>query len=83
MLDALTGPSTAQSDILYCASFSGAARASAAYSDLTGLLSVLRGQGLSLRAIAADLNDRGHETRSGKPWSAMQVSRVLAIIEQL
>ncbi len=32
----------------------------------------------SLRAIAAGLNARGITTAQGKPWSAMQVKRVLA-----
>jgi hypothetical protein len=31
----------------------------------------------SLRKIAVGLNARGFETAQGKPWSAMQVKRVL------
>lgn len=34
-------------------------------------------QGLSLRAIATKLNERGETTRSGGQWVAAQVSRVL------
>lgn len=56
-------------------------RAAEAYSDLTDLLHDLRGQGLSLRAIADRLNARGQETRSGKPWNPMQVARVLAMVK--
>jgi site-specific DNA recombinase len=37
----------------------------------------LRDQGRSLRAIASDLAARGHVARSGKPFAAMQVSRML------
>jgi hypothetical protein len=36
---------------------------------------------LSLRAIAARLNEQGETTRSGRPWAAVQVSRVVAIVE--
>jgi DNA invertase Pin-like site-specific DNA recombinase len=32
--------------------------------------------GMSLREIAAELNDRGVPTKNGKPWSAVTVSRV-------
>lgn len=37
----------------------------------------LRGQGLSLRAIAAQLEAHGFMTRKGGPWNAVQVKRVL------
>ena len=37
----------------------------------------LRGQGLSLRAIAAQLETHGFKTRKGGPWNAVQVKRVL------
>lgn len=37
----------------------------------------LRGQGLSLRAVAAQLEAHGFKTRRGGPWSAIQVKRVL------
>lgn len=37
----------------------------------------LRNQGLSLRAVAAQLEDHGFKTRRGGPWNAVQVKRVL------
>jgi DNA invertase Pin-like site-specific DNA recombinase len=48
-----------------------------AYVDLVPALKDWRVQGLSLRAIADKLNAEGHTTRRGKPWNAVQVSRVL------
>jgi DNA invertase Pin-like site-specific DNA recombinase len=48
-----------------------------AYRDLVPYVQKLRAQGLSLRAIAARLNDDGHTTRADKPWTAVQVSLVL------
>ncbi|WP_371922902.1 recombinase family protein [Deinococcus sp. HSC-46F16] len=39
--------------------------------------SALRGQGLSLRAVAAQLEACGVQTRQGGPWNAVQVKRVL------
>ncbi|HEY0396093.1 MAG TPA: recombinase family protein [Candidatus Elarobacter sp.] len=51
--------------------------AAEAYEDLIPTITELRGTGLSLRQIAARLNDEGHTTRSGKPWNPMQVSRLL------
>jgi DNA invertase Pin-like site-specific DNA recombinase len=53
------------------------ATAYAAYSDLAPRLAALRTEGLSLRAIAARLNDDGHTTRQGKAWGPVQVGRVL------
>jgi DNA invertase Pin-like site-specific DNA recombinase len=47
------------------------------YSDLIPTLKDLRAKGQSLQTIADELNAQGHTTRRGKPWSAMQVSRVL------
>lgn len=32
---------------------------------------------LSLRAIARALNDEGHQTLNGKPWTAVQVGRII------
>jgi len=55
------------------------ANASVAYSDLAAYVTELRADGLSLRAIAQRLNADGQETRNGKRWNPMQVSRVLAI----
>ena len=51
--------------------------ATEAYADLAPTLAELRGKGLSLQAIANDLNTQGHTTRRGRPWNAVQVSRVL------
>lgn len=51
--------------------------AAEAYEDLVPTITQLRGAGLSLRQIAARLNDEGHTTRCGKPWNPMQVSRLL------
>ena len=59
---------------------SAKARAKAAveaYADLQPVLTELRGKGLSLKAIAGELNGQGHTTRRGKPWNAVQVMRVL------
>lgn len=52
-------------------------QAHAAYADLAGELAGMREAGLTLRAIAAALNEEGHTTRQGKPWNPEQVSRVL------
>jgi DNA invertase Pin-like site-specific DNA recombinase len=54
------------------------AKAKDAYADLVPVLTDLRGEGLSLAAIADRLNAEGHTTRRGRPWNPMQVSRVLA-----
>ncbi|HEY7427438.1 MAG TPA: hypothetical protein VH682_24605 [Gemmataceae bacterium] len=55
-----------------------------AYLHLYALLAELRTQGLSLRAIAAELNARGERTRVWvKPWNAEQVRRVLKRGERL
>jgi DNA invertase Pin-like site-specific DNA recombinase len=51
--------------------------ATEAYADLAPTLAELRGKGLSLAAIADELNTQGHTTRRGKPWNPMQVARVL------
>ena len=48
-----------------------------AYADLLPIVGELRAKGLSLQAIADDLNAQGHTTRRGKPWNPVQVSRVL------
>jgi DNA invertase Pin-like site-specific DNA recombinase len=52
-------------------------RAIEAYLDLLPYVQKLRGQGLSLRAIASRLNDDGHTTRADKAWTAQQVRLVL------
>lgn len=40
-------------------------------------IKALNRQRLSLRAIARTLNDEGHETLTGKQWTAVQVGRIL------
>ena len=37
----------------------------------------LRKQGMTLRAVAAELEQHGFQTRRGGPWSATQVKRIL------
>ena len=37
----------------------------------------LRDSGLSIRAVAAALNEEGHETRHGGPWASSSVAKVL------
>jgi DNA invertase Pin-like site-specific DNA recombinase len=51
--------------------------AQAAYVDLIPTMKNLRDAGKSLREIADALNTDGHSTRRGKPWNAVQVTRVL------
>lgn len=48
-----------------------------AYADLCPVIATLRDQGLSLRAIAIRLNQDHHITRSNRPWTAVQVMRVI------
>jgi DNA invertase Pin-like site-specific DNA recombinase len=47
------------------------------YSDLVPGIEAAKAEGLSLRAVATRLNKQGHTTRTGKPWNAVQVMRVL------
>ncbi len=54
------------------------ARKAAAYSEVAPSVRELKQEGLSLRAIAARLNESGETTRSGRAWNPVQVSRVLA-----
>jgi DNA invertase Pin-like site-specific DNA recombinase len=49
-----------------------------AYSFVRPIIADLHAEGLSLRAITARLNTMGETTRSGRPWNATQVRRVLA-----
>jgi len=51
----------------------------AAYADLLPELREMAERGMSLRAIASRLNDDGYTTRRGRPWNAVQVSRVLGM----
>ena len=48
-----------------------------AYALISPLVKSLRNEGLSFGAIADRLNEKGHTTRTGSTWSAMQVKRVL------
>jgi hypothetical protein len=48
-----------------------------AYADLSPRMKELRTEGLTLQAIAEKLNLEGHTTRRGRPWSPVQVSRIL------
>ena len=59
------------------ATVSHKARADLAYADLVPVVTQLRAGGLSHRRIADRLNEEGHVTRTGKPWSGVQVGRVL------
>lgn len=53
-------------------------RAAAHYAEILPLVRELRNRGLSLRAIARRLADAGPATRSGRPWSATQVRRIIS-----
>lgn len=53
------------------------AAADEAYRDLLPLMREMRGKGMSLKAIAGELNRQGHTTRHGKMMSAMQVWRAI------
>lgn len=52
-------------------------RADQAYRELAPTIRTLRSSGHTLQAIADILNAEGLRTRQGRPWNAMQVSRVL------
>lgn len=54
------------------------AKARDAYSDLLPEVRQLRAAGQTLAAIATKLNADGHTTRRGRPWSPVQVQRILA-----
>jgi len=51
-----------------------------AYSDLLPTMQEWKQAGMSQQAIADKLNEQGHTTRRGKPWSQVQVLRVLNYI---
>lgn len=61
------------------ASVAIAAKAREAYADLRPTMLAWREAGLSLAAIADRLNQEGQTTRRGRPWSAVQAMRVLAL----
>jgi DNA invertase Pin-like site-specific DNA recombinase len=48
-----------------------------AYSDLAPRMLAMRTEGLTYREIADRLNGEGHETRRHRPWSKVQVMRVV------
>lgn len=48
-----------------------------AIADLIPELVDLQGKGLSLRAIAAEMNAKGSTTTAGKPWNPMAVKRAI------
>jgi hypothetical protein len=51
--------------------------------DLAPIIADIRASGaVSLREIAAGLNDRGIPTALGRSWAAVTVSRVLARLEE-
>ena len=52
-------------------------QADEAYADLVESMLEWRSEGWSQQAIADELNSEGHTTRRGKPWSQVQVGRVL------
>jgi DNA invertase Pin-like site-specific DNA recombinase len=57
------------------------ARSSAArdaYRDLVPIVQSMRGDGASLSSIAEHLNAAGHTTRRQRPWTKVQVCRLLA-----
>ena len=56
---------------------SRARMAKEAYVDLAPRMMELREKGLTLQAIANELNGQGQTTRTGKPWNPVQVARVL------
>jgi DNA invertase Pin-like site-specific DNA recombinase len=56
-------------------------KAAEAYTDLLPTLKGYKADGLSLREIAARLNEQGHATRRGRPWNPVQVARVLELAE--
>lgn len=60
------------------------AKASGRAQDLGPIVEAIRAEGAtSLREIAAGLNERGITTAKGGAWSAIQVSRVLAMLDNV
>ena len=56
-------------------------RAVGAYADLLPLMTGLKAEGATLRAIADRLNADGHLTRTGGAWGPVQVMRALGRVE--
>jgi DNA invertase Pin-like site-specific DNA recombinase len=57
-------------------------RKAEAYAHILPTILECKAQGVSLHEIAKRLNAAGEETRSGKNWNPVQVSRVLKSVEQ-
>lgn len=55
------------------------AKALEAYAAIRPTIVKMRKGGASFAEIASTLNEDGQTTRTGKPWNAMQVRRVLAL----
>jgi DNA invertase Pin-like site-specific DNA recombinase len=53
-----------------------------AYADLVPLIIGWRREGVSQAEIASKLNDHGHTTTSGSPWTQAQVSRIITRAKQ-
>ena len=51
-------------------------KADAAYSDLKERIGGMRSGGATYQEIADSLNDEGHTTQRGKPWTHVAVLRV-------
>jgi DNA invertase Pin-like site-specific DNA recombinase len=64
---------------LAAATAAGQANAQAAYRDILPMTRDMAAAGKSLHEIAKRLNEAEEVTRRGRPWSAMQVSRVLEV----
>lgn len=72
-------------NLTHAARLEGARRSAAARSERAGremadvavIVAGLHAEGLSLRKIAARLNDQGEVTREGKSWGPVQVKRIL------
>ncbi|MCX6130796.1 MAG: recombinase family protein [Proteobacteria bacterium] len=54
--------------------------ANEAYRDIEPLLRAFQAKGLSLRAMAREINSIGHTTRRGKSWNHVQIKRILDMV---
>ncbi len=54
--------------------------ASEAYRDIEPILRNFQAKGLSLRAMAREINEIGHTTRRGKSWNHVQIKRILDMV---
>jgi hypothetical protein len=48
-----------------------------AYAHLMPIITGMRAEGKPMKAVADALNEMGHTTRTGAPWSNVQILRVL------